>query len=109
MFRNYLKVRVGDSNKPVPLHVVGVMKDFNYNSLHEKIGPVILQFGDTRGMLALRLKAGDIYALVNETHAPWKKMAPGIPMGYTFLEKTLTGCITPISRPLSSQLLSRSS
>jgi putative ABC transport system permease protein len=87
MFRNYLKVRVGDSNKPVPLHVVGVMKDFNYNSLHEKIGPVILQFGDTRGMLALRLKAGDIYALVNEIQARWKKMAPGIPMGYTFLDE----------------------
>jgi putative ABC transport system permease protein len=79
--------RVGEKNGPVPLHIVGVIKDFNYNSLHEKVGPVIIQFGDNRGILAVRLKAGNIYPLVNEIQARWKKMAPGLPMGYTFLDE----------------------
>jgi putative ABC transport system permease protein len=78
--------RVADSNKPFRLHIIGVIKDFNYNSLHEKVGPVILQYGDNRGMLAVRLRPGNVYPLVHEIEARWKKMAPGVPMGYTFLD-----------------------
>ncbi|HLX65886.1 MAG TPA: FtsX-like permease family protein, partial [Puia sp.] len=78
--------KVGDSNKPVPLHIIGVIKDFNYNSLHEKVGPVTLQYGDNRGMLAVRLKPGNVYPLVREIESRWKKIAPGMPMGYTFLD-----------------------
>jgi putative ABC transport system permease protein len=77
---------VGDSNKPVPMHIIGVIKDFNYNSLHEKVGPVVLRYGDNRGMLAVRLRPGNVYSLVGQIESRWKKMAPGVPMGYTFLD-----------------------
>jgi putative ABC transport system permease protein len=50
------------------------------------VGPVALRYGDNRGMLAVRLKPGNVYPLVREIEARWKKMAPGVPMGYTFLD-----------------------
>jgi putative ABC transport system permease protein len=81
-----LLYKLGNSNRPVPMHIIGVIKDFNYNSLHEKVGPVTLRYGDNRGMLAVRLRPGNVYPLVREIEARWKKMAPGVPMGYTFLD-----------------------
>ena len=75
-----------DQMKPKPLHIIGVVKDFNYNSLHEKVGPVVIQYGDSRGMMAIRIKPGNTYSLVSEIEARWKKMAPGFPMSYTFLD-----------------------
>jgi len=72
--------------KAIAQHIIGVVKDFNYNSMHEKVGPVTLQFGDFRGMMAVRLRPGNVYSLVKEIEARWKKIAPGLPMGYTFLD-----------------------
>ncbi|MBS1662980.1 MAG: ABC transporter permease [Bacteroidetes bacterium] len=39
--------------------VIGVVKDFNYASLHEKIGPAILRYSTRPRTLAIRLRGGN--------------------------------------------------
>ena len=46
--------------KSVAYHVIGVVKDFNYSSLHDKVGPLVINLGDNRGSLAVRLRGGNI-------------------------------------------------
>jgi putative ABC transport system permease protein len=79
--------RPKDNNMtPLALHVVGVVKDFNYNSMHEKVGPLIMELADNRGKMAIRLRPGTTTALVRQIEARWKTMAHGLPFSYTFMD-----------------------
>ena len=70
----------------VELHVIGVVKDFNYSSMHEKVGPLVMCLGDNRGMMAVRLHAGNPSGLVRQVEAKWTSMADGVPFNYTFMD-----------------------
>jgi len=71
---------------PQEFHVVGVVKDFNYNSMHEKVLPMIMQLSDSRGMLAIRFQGGNIPSLLHQVEDKWNKMANGVPFAYTFMD-----------------------
>jgi putative ABC transport system permease protein len=75
-----------DDGKPHPYHVVGVLRDFNYNSMHEKVGPVVIRLGDRRETMAVRLTPGDMYAKVSQIELKWKALFPGMPFSYTFMD-----------------------
>jgi putative ABC transport system permease protein len=79
--------RLDDKGKPVPFHVVGVLKDFNYNSMHQKVGPVVLTLEHSywRSM-AVRLRPGDTYSKVDQIEAKWKALFHGMPFSYTFMD-----------------------
>jgi putative ABC transport system permease protein len=67
-------------------HVIGVVKDFNYSSAHNKILPLIMNLADNRGSLAVRLKGGNIPSLVKQIEGRWSAMAQGVPFSYTFMD-----------------------
>ncbi len=81
-----LLYRPTDSMKSLAMHVIGVVKDFNYSSMHDKVGPMIMQYADSRGKMAIRIKSTDVFSTVNQIEAGWKKLAPGVPFSYTFLD-----------------------
>ncbi len=76
---NHLFYRPGDSMKSVAYHVVGVIKDFNFSSMHDKVGPLVMNMGDNRGSLAVRLRGGNIFATQAQIESKWKSMANGVP------------------------------
>jgi len=78
--------RPGDSMKSVAYHVVGVVKDFNFSSMHDKVGPLVINMGDNRGSLAVRLRSGNIVAAQAQIESKWKAMANGVPFSYTFMD-----------------------
>lgn len=67
--------------------IIGVVKDFNYQSLHSKIQPLTLRLNpqDSR-YLTLRLKAGNISTAIPELEQQWEKLAPQRPFLYSFLD-----------------------
>jgi putative ABC transport system permease protein len=83
---NHLFYRPGDSMKSVAYHVIGVVKDFNFSSMHDKVGPLVMNMGDNRGSLAVHLRGGNITALVNQIESKWKSIANGVPFTYTFMD-----------------------
>jgi putative ABC transport system permease protein len=71
-----------------PLTVIGVVKDFNYETLRNKIAPVIIMYSrGNEGYAAVRLKAGEVEAGVKLAETVWKRFAPGEPFEYTFLDQ----------------------
>jgi putative ABC transport system permease protein len=72
--------------KSVAYHVIGVVKDFNFSSLHDKVGPLVINMGDNRGSLAVRLRGGNIFATQAQIESKWKAMANGVPFTYTFMD-----------------------
>jgi ABC-type antimicrobial peptide transport system permease subunit len=67
--------------------VIGVVKDFYYRSLHEKIGPMILY--NNRGSDAyffVKLANGNIPGALARVADVWKTFAPKKPFSYNFLD-----------------------
>jgi putative ABC transport system permease protein len=71
-----------------PLTVIGVVKDFNYESLRNKIAPIIILYsGGTESYVAVRLKPGSAEAGVELAEKIWKQYAPAEPFEYAFLDQ----------------------
>lgn len=68
--------------------IVGVLKDFHYESLHQRIRPlaIFLNSGQT-AYLPVRLRATDISGTISFIKDQWKKIVPGKPFEYFFLDE----------------------
>jgi putative ABC transport system permease protein len=68
--------------------VVGVVKDFNFNSLHENIEPLILHIDqESYGNLSVRIQPGQTLQTIKEMEASWKSAGAVSSMKYTFLDE----------------------
>ncbi|MFT3822705.1 MAG: ABC transporter permease [Chitinophagaceae bacterium] len=84
---NQVIYRSGDKNEPIPYHVVGVVKDFNFTSMHNKVGPLIMQRERDNGSIAIRIQANsNIPNLVSQVENKWNNAVPGQPFNYTFMD-----------------------
>jgi len=68
------------------LHIVGVVKDFNFHSLRENVTPVILSYSDDWGALAVKVKTANVPALIDRIKNKWKEIAPGQQFQYSFMD-----------------------
>lgn len=75
-----------DSMRPRVFPVIGVVRDFNFSSMHDKIGPVVMTLADNRRNLAIRLRPGDIHSSVRTIETKWRGFARGVPFNYTFMD-----------------------
>jgi putative ABC transport system permease protein len=74
------------SRKPKAWHIVGVVKDFNFNSLREVVTPLGFMLQENRGNMALRVNSSNIPQLIAAVEDKWKTMAPGQPFRYSFMD-----------------------
>jgi putative ABC transport system permease protein len=66
--------------------IIGVLKNFNYESLREGIGALSMTLDNSTGSLAVKLEAGDFSNAIASIERIWEKIAPGQPFGYRFME-----------------------
>lgn len=70
------------------LKVIGVVKDFNYISLHNKIEPIIMFITDfPANMLTIRLKPGAGENTISYIRNKWIEYGANRPFDYYFLDK----------------------
>jgi putative ABC transport system permease protein len=70
-----------------PYHIIGVMKDFNFSSLHDKIGNAVLYDAENRGAISVKVKTANLPALLSQLESKWKSMAPNQPFTYSFMDE----------------------
>lgn len=75
-----------NSETPETLHIIGVVKDFNFETLHNTVRPLVIRLTDISRSLLVRYE-GDPRQVVATIEANWKTMAPGEPFEYTFLDQ----------------------
>ena len=77
------------TDKVWPYHVIGVVKDFNTGTLHDKIEPLVLRMGNDIGSMAFRINTKNIPVLVSQIqklyHSADNDMA-GQPFAYSFMD-----------------------
>jgi putative ABC transport system permease protein len=69
--------------------VVGVARDFNFQSLHSAVEPVVMNYKpDWLGSeVAVRLAPGHLPSALADVRAHWETFAPGYAFEYTFLDE----------------------
>lgn len=84
-----------NGNVAVPFIITGIVKDFNFISLHESVTPLVIQsreaFGSNTGVgfVLARIKPGQIPSAVQSIEAKWKQIAPSKPFKYSFIDQKL--------------------
>jgi putative ABC transport system permease protein len=68
--------------------VVGIVKDFNYKSLHNKIEPLVIIYLPSQGQYVnLKLSGSDVSSVLKKISSVWNELAPGFPFSYHFLDQ----------------------
>ena len=68
-------------------HVVGVVADFNFQSLKQNINALVISPANDRRVAMIKLSPGNIQVGVNILKAAYSKAAPGYPFEYKFLDQ----------------------
>jgi putative ABC transport system permease protein len=70
----------------IKLKVIGVVKDFNYESVKDEIAPLMMLLGRNYGGLIIKFKTNDVNGLLFELKEKWNSFNPEGPFNYTFLD-----------------------
>jgi putative ABC transport system permease protein len=79
-----------DSGKMNYLPIIGVVKDFNFESLRNPIGPYIMKFqndGMLWGYLSVRLSAQNYSKTISAIEDKWKEFVSNNPLQYYFVDE----------------------
>jgi putative ABC transport system permease protein len=83
-------VQPGDSGKMEYLQVIGVVNNFNFESLRNPIGPYIFKFQNDNmlwGYLTVKLSAQNYSATIAAIEEKWKEFIPNNPLQYYFVDE----------------------
>lgn len=67
--------------------ILGVVKDFNFNSLHENVTPVILTLAEDNGGLSIRVNTNNLTSLLAQITSVWKELNPNVQVNYSFMDQ----------------------
>jgi putative ABC transport system permease protein len=68
--------------------VIGVVDDFHFQSLHQQVQPVVINYKPNwLGTVVVRLAPGDVSEALDAVRATWRTFAAGYAFDYTFLDE----------------------
>ena len=68
-------------------HVIGVVRDFHFKSLHERISPLVMTYNENSGQLIVKVKSKDIAGVIKALETGWASLKTERPFYYTFLDE----------------------
>ncbi|CAL1519578.1 ABC transporter permease [Chitinophaga sp. MM2321] len=75
--------------------ISGVVKDFHYTSMKDKIGPVVFYYHEgNAGRIFIRTTAKDATKAIHAAEQEWKKYNPAFPFQYHFMDETFNEMYT---------------
>jgi putative ABC transport system permease protein len=69
------------------LHIVGIVKNFNFNSLRDAIIPLALHPGKDAGSITVRLSTNNIPLVLSQIKNKWQAMTQGEPLTCSFVDE----------------------
>jgi len=79
-----------EGKKTQPYTIIGVMRDFNYESLKQKIGPVCLFRATFASNISVRVEPQAMKSFLAEAEDRWKKYVPSSPFSYNFMDESFS-------------------
>ncbi len=68
--------------------IIGVVKDFHFKSLYERVEPTVLQiFPGAYWKVAVKMDAADVAGTIAQVKQVWSKFSPDYPIEYVFMDE----------------------
>jgi putative ABC transport system permease protein len=74
-----------DRGNDVPFHVIGVVKNFNFKSLHEAVSPLYMSL-QPEGGLIFKIRTTDVAGVLSTMKKEWDSYKTGEPFTYNFMD-----------------------
>ncbi|MES2647244.1 MAG: ABC transporter permease [Bacteroidota bacterium] len=71
----------------ITYNVIGVVKDFHFKSLHERISPLVMTLSRNSGTLIIKTKTAEVGGLLATLKNEWDNLNPETPFSYSFLDE----------------------
>jgi len=82
--------KLGFFHQEVPGQVIGVMRDFNFFSLHNPIEPLVFVYNPQPGRnLIVKFDQSQLSQAISVIKSNWKEILPNYPLEYRFLDDQL--------------------
>jgi putative ABC transport system permease protein len=79
-------------------NVIGVVKDFNFETMHEQIGALVFHFGISPSIVTVKVKTADMKNVLQSITNTWKSFSPAQPIRYTFLDESFANMYADVQR-----------
>jgi len=83
------QVAASPTGGDLPLNVIGVIKDYHYESLHQEVKPLIIRLATGGVSSVIRYSSLQKTELISKIKAIWTDIVPNQPFSYTFMEDQL--------------------
>jgi putative ABC transport system permease protein len=79
--------------------VIGVMEDFNFESMKQDVTSVCLVLGNnTSSIVAAKINSADVKKVISSVGSIWESFAPDQPIRYTFLDESFANMYADVKR-----------
>jgi putative ABC transport system permease protein len=68
-------------------HIIGVVKDFNFASLKDNIGPLAMVYDTDNGAVSVKMHTANLSGLMSQIESRWKDLSPNQPFNYSFMDQ----------------------
>lgn len=81
-----------------PMLIIGVVQDFNFESLRDGIDPLAMHLANNNSIVSVKIKTGDVKNTMAQISATWKSFAPNQPIRYTFMDERFASMYADVQR-----------
>ncbi|MDP4214179.1 MAG: ABC transporter permease [Bacteroidota bacterium] len=78
--------------------VIGVVQDFNFESLRDPVGGLVMHLGSSPSIVSVKINTGDMSHTIASIASVWKNFSPGQPMRYRFLDESFAAMYADVQR-----------
>src|SRR5690606_640814 len=76
----------GPDNDLISYNIIGVVKNFNYETLKQNVGPLCMRLRPSTSLASFKITGNNIPGIIKHAETTWKSMASGMPFSYRFLD-----------------------
>lgn len=82
------KITYGEGGNP-NIEVIGVIDDFNFDPLRNKVGPAVFTFSPAFSNIAIKVKTSDYSTTIGKIETTWNDLIPETTFSFYFLDDAL--------------------
>jgi putative ABC transport system permease protein len=80
-------------------NVIGVMEDFNFESMKQSVTPLCFGLGNyNSSIISVKIAGADVKKVINYASSVWKDFSPNQPFRYTFLDESFANMYADVKR-----------
>jgi len=91
--------QVANGNTTFP--VIGVVEDFNFESLRSEVGGLVMRLGHSPSIVSIKVNTANMQGTLASISNVWKTFSPGQPIRYSFLDENFANMYADVQRMAS--------